>query len=879
MSLEAVERLGSVGHAGLRGFVERLKASASESDTALMYDLLILGELITKLTTAAAIAAVVNDRDRVRYGLEYGLLRADSLGSWEASLSEVLTGPANALLHDEARAYVADITRNFLPSDVDSHWQRRAMEQLNEASQFVDVTLERLPDRASLRWWFAAFSRLRNRTRGHGALTAAKASAAVPPLAESLSLVADNLGFLNAPWMHLHQNLNGRFRLTPLSGDCSPYSYLKTEAGHRVEVGPVYVGFGADLSPSPLVWSEAGTDDVYLANGAFRPDESVEFLDYRNDDRRRLDRRNWVIPPDRLPKSETSAGLELDAVGRSFANIPPPRRGYVARSELESALYRLLTDDRHPVVTLVGRGGIGKTSLAIEVLNHLALSGDYFALIWFSARDIDLLPEGPKEVRPDVLTKEHVATAFVDLLADVPGKRSTKTDVQTWTEALSGGYSGERLLFVFDNFETVADPNELYQYIDQFIRLPNKVLITTRMREFKADYPVEVRGLTRSQFDELAASTAQSLGIRGELTEEYLDALFDETEGHPYLTKILLGDLATGVSPKGVRRLIGKKDDVLRALFERAFAALSPGAQRVFLTLCSWQSMVPVVALEAAILRPQNERLDVTSALDELMRFSLVELNEAPDGATFAHIPLSAFLFGQAKLRISPLKPAIELDSELLQRLGPVKGAEVAHGLLPRAKRLMRAVQEDRLRGLPTEDSEVVLKYMASGYPPIWLDMADMYLEEPLIDSGQAVECVNSYVQSCPDDVRGWKRLTELGKRFGEGPLELNAWIQLVELPESGLDEISDAAAAYARLRTSVDDRDVRRAMEVKLLDRLESHRDELDGRDFSRLAWLYVYSGRFAEASRAVTDGLTKDPASSHLNKLAEMPDVAAHL
>jgi hypothetical protein len=42
-------------------------------------------------------------------------------------------------------------------------------------------------------------------------------------------------------------------------------------------------------------------------------------------------------------------------------------------------------------------------------------------------------------------------------------------------------------LFVFDNFETVRSPAELYIWIDTYVRPPDKVLITTRFRDFKGD--------------------------------------------------------------------------------------------------------------------------------------------------------------------------------------------------------------------------------------------------------------------------------------------------------------------------------------------------------------------------------------------------------
>jgi len=41
------------------------------------------------------------------------------------------------------------------------------------------------------------------------------------------------------------------------------------------------------------------------------------------------------------------------------------------------------------------------------------------------------------------------------------------------------------LLFVFDNFETVSNPVQTYNWIDTYIRTQNKVLITSRFREFR----------------------------------------------------------------------------------------------------------------------------------------------------------------------------------------------------------------------------------------------------------------------------------------------------------------------------------------------------------------------------------------------------------
>ena len=68
-----------------------------------------------------------------------------------------------------------------------------------------------------------------------------------------------------------------------------------------------------------------------------------------------------------------------------------------------------------------------------------------------------------------------------------------------------------------------------------------------------------------------------------------------------------------------VAHILASRSDILQALFERTYQSLSPGAQRVFLTLCGWRSTVPLIVLEAVILHTGTEEpFDVTKAAEEL---------------------------------------------------------------------------------------------------------------------------------------------------------------------------------------------------------------------------------------------------------------------
>src|ERR1700694_685499 len=76
---------------------------------------------------------------------------------------------------------------------------------------------------------------------------------------------------------------------------------------------------------------------------------------------------------------------------------------------------RLLDDKRH-IVTLRGGGRIGKTSLALKVIQKLYSDTRYEAVVWFRARDVDLHLSGPKPVRPLVLTPDDMGRLYANLV-------------------------------------------------------------------------------------------------------------------------------------------------------------------------------------------------------------------------------------------------------------------------------------------------------------------------------------------------------------------------------------------------------------------------------------------------------------------------------
>jgi len=607
----------------LEGIDRRILLDKEDSDSAYFQALILKLEYLTKLVTAGVLACVGDDADRHRYSQEHALVRADSMGDWVHALNDALRGPTAQFFLPGSQDVAKDLNERVGPGD----WRHSAVTALANAAEQVGLDTQ-LGTRLSLRQFFDIGVQFRNRTRGHGATTTEQQSRACPYLKMALDNLADNIKLFDLPWAYLHQNLSGKYRISPLSGKVSCFDYLKRTNSEQFHDG-VYVYLEAPVRVD-LVFSGPDLHDIALPNGNHK-NGTFELISYISNDLTRQDGSNWSSPVGQLPPSETEGDAVLEPFGQTHANVPPVLDDYVPRPDLVDAVVReLLQTDRHPILSLTGPGGIGKTTVTIAALHAISNQSDlpYEVILWISARDIDLLESGAKPVRPRVINQHDISRAAVDLLQPQEMTSSNFNATVYFERCLRQGAAGTTI-FVLDNFETVQNPADVYTWLDTHVRLPNKVLITTRIREFRADFPIEIGGMTEEQAALLIDRHSDRLDIRELISSHYKSALISESDGHPYVMRIMLGQVAAERCAVTPERIMARSEHILRALFERTFGALSPGAQKVFLLLSSWRVFVPEIAIEAVLFRPGNDRFNVEDALNQLHQFSLVERLDA----------------------------------------------------------------------------------------------------------------------------------------------------------------------------------------------------------------------------------------------------------
>jgi len=732
--------------------------------------------------------------------------------------------------------------------------------------------------RVPLRNWFRLFSELRNKTRGHGAPTPATCAKLTPKLNASIRLLCTNNPIFTLPWAYLHRNMSGKYRVEMLGGDPTVFAKLKSAAAVTGENYPngVYLWAGR-YRRVELVYTDLDVSDFFLPNGAFC-NGSYELHSLITDSRLKGDAAPYIATPSERPPSETEGKGELDALGKVFTNLPALASNYVRRPHLEEEVHQALMNDRHPIVTLVGRGGIGKTSLALATLREIAETDRYEIIVWFSSRDIDLLMSGAKPVRPHLLTDREIAKEYRTLIGESKQGPEGKTKpITLMAEHLRNSPLGSTL-FVFDNFETVRSPLDLFQWIDMNIRLPNKAVITTRVREFKADYPIEVLGMEKGEAETLVEQTAVSLGITPMISTKQRDLIIEEANGHPYVIKIMLGEIADAQKFSKPKHLIARKEDILNALFERTYVNLSPIASRVFLTLSGWRSLVPQLAVEAVLLRHGSEGGDPEAGIDQLVRMSLIERTSANDGTDFLGIPLTAALFGRRKLRVSPIRAVIENDIRFLQDIGATESSGLKEGIRPRVEIFFRKTARKISEGdTSLEDMRPVLEFLAGGHPPAWLLLAEIQQEVSNSEEiGNAAEYVRRYLETQPPAVHAqaaWRRLVSLYRHASDVMGGCSAFLNAAEIIAPPIEEISTMANWLNNSGELLSDMKVieRRALFEPLAKLMEEHFDCASATDLSRLAWLHLHSGDERRASEVAEVGLLREPDNIHCQRLVD--------
>ena len=307
-----------------------------------------------------------------------------------------------------------------------------------------------------------------------------------------------------------------------------------------------------------------------------------------------------------------------------------------------------LREDGRRLLTVVGRGGIGKTAMVCRLLKALEggqLPDDYGPL------EVD----GIVYLSPVGIHKVTYPNLFADLTRLLPEASAQRLEQryqdarQTTAEqmlALLEAFPSGRSVLLLDNFEDVVDSETLVitdPALDEALRTlltaPGhgiKVILTTRVAP-KALLLVQPALQQRLNLDEgLESPYAEDLvramdpdGTLGLKTasDELLATARERTRGYPRaleaLVAIMAADRDTSLPELLAETSKLLPDNVVQALVGEAFNRLDPLAQQVMQALAIYGLPVPPVAVDYLLL-PSLVTIDSAPVLSRLVNMQFV---------------------------------------------------------------------------------------------------------------------------------------------------------------------------------------------------------------------------------------------------------------
>jgi hypothetical protein len=742
-----------------------------------------------------------------------------------------------------------------------------ALDTVFEELGIVNSIPERKP---TVRDLIVALVQVRNKTKAHGAVGEDFFQAVNDAYLTSVSALIMSCPLFNWRWMHLSPRKNGKNRGIILSGNNPADAKQALVAPLQLTSAGVHVWPQSAIHPlscADLLRSNHECNSFLLPNGGFA-NGAASFIDYASGRTDVCDVAAFVRPPAPLPSSDTHGLDAFDIQSNVFGNLPQVPTGYVTRHQLEADLGRRLRDKNHPIITLHGRGGIGKTSLALRVAHDLAQEEDpvFDHIVWLSARDIDLRPSGPKDVRPAVVTLDRVAEVHGALF-------SSGGTVDTFAAALHSAVPGSSkgILFIFDNFETMESLRGIQEFLDTHTHLPNKVLITSRERHFKADFPIEVRGMERPEAEELTSAAAQELGIEDLISDEIVAKVFEYSEGHPYVIRVIMGEMAKEGRYVPPTSLLPRRIDIVDAVFERSFNKLSSDGRRVFLTVGSWKSIVSELALLVVLGR---ENVDVERGIEECVRLSLIERRYFLDEQPAYVAPQLARLFATKKLEGDPDRLLIHGDLQILHRFGVIPTAQPVQ--VPQDEAIQKFVEWCLGETGLTDDqgrTDAILARLAEMWPSAWLALAQYRISRE--SAREDIEyALRRSVEEIPSSKEAHLQRAQFARSVSDEATFIASRLRAVEVDPGDhhlLREVALEVTKYINSHSGTIPRNRRGVYLASLRDHMSKVAHLLDATGLSRLAWLYLLEENTEMAAHYAKQGLAVEPDNDHCQRIIE--------
>jgi LuxR family glucitol operon transcriptional activator len=342
--------------------------------------------------------------------------------------------------------------------------------------------------------------------------------------------------------------------------------------------------------------------------------------------RRFLTQGGYPAPEAMLDKLFPASPTAERDVPHVYHNLPPRYGEFIGREAEVARVLEWIETSRWPLASIEGMGGIGKTSLAIEVAHRClpgpqqAITKPFDAVVWTSARDY-----ADFNLRLDHVLDTIARVLDFPHLAQIPPEQKVG--------AVDKLLRSHRTLLLADNLETVTDL-ALVKFLEQ-IPEPSLALVTTRYKQLRRVWDIPLYGLKDEETLTLIRRHSHRIGLNvvAGADDDTLQRLAAAAGNNPKAVELSLGLIKQKGLPfhtvvDELYRASQMVKEVFDYIFAEAWKLLDDETRQVLLAMSLFVSSASRAALSAVA---QVEDFNFYQAIEELVGMSLLEASEALD--------------------------------------------------------------------------------------------------------------------------------------------------------------------------------------------------------------------------------------------------------
>lgn len=238
--------------------------------------------------------------------------------------------------------------------------------------------------------------------------------------------------------------------------------------------------------------------------------------------------------------------LPTDSDSTPPNNLPTPdfdETGFFGRRQQINRIMKAIKG-AYPVVSILGDGGVGKTSIALKVAYELLEdpTQPFDTIVWVSAKATILTTNEIQRIGDAIQDSLGLFVAAAAELGSITAEADPVGEVLSYLEAF-------KVLLILDNLETVLD-DRLRQFL---LDLPmgSKVIITSRIG-LGIENPVQLEPLSEDEARNLLRALARTRHVKTleGLDQETVTALAKSMGGHPAYIKWFVSGVQAGRRPE-----------------------------------------------------------------------------------------------------------------------------------------------------------------------------------------------------------------------------------------------------------------------------------------------------------------------------------------